>query len=579
VTLDQNRNAVVLSKYEVDMKKNITLETIFLGIIFLVVCSDISLAVGTPAGTVIQSRSRVVYSTASGTVSDTVYSNYVNFTVAQVGGVNSTPSTNASTTNSDSVYAAYPLTITNSGNGADQFTLSSTSSKGWTRDFYFDSNGDGVLQGSEVTAGAITQTAANIAADATYKILVRVFVPRDASLNGQTDTTVVTVASVFNSLQKTTALVRTTVNTAYFANAGTGLSVLPTNPNPGDNVTYTFTLTNSGSVSATGVTFSDLFNSSQFTFVSANTTQGTINTSGNPIIWNAGTINPAGSITISIVLNVNSLPNGAVLNNTIGVTYTVGGQTFTVTSNNPSAAVGVVRGWSVAPVSLSSTKEIEDTIVYAIRVKNTGNSKDIGELSYSSSKSFSWTFYKDVNANGLLDGGDTQLTDAVGSTTGVDVDSVAANDSVKVLARSIVPEIATDGDQDITTFTIKSGADPSKFQNAVATSTINVANVAVTRTVSPLGNQPPGQEMEFSVTYQNNGNGKAYNVVFTENEPDSMSYVVNSTTINDVVKTDVADADEVTVTTVSGRKLITVSVGILNGLSAPGIIKFRAVIH
>ena len=555
---------------------------IFTGTIILVglfLLNDIVHAAGTPANTVIQTRSKVVYTTASGAVSDTVYSNYVSFTVAQIGGVNSTPSTNASTTISDSVYVSYPLTITNSGNGLDQFTLSSTSSKGWTRSFYFDANGDGVLQASEISAGAITQTAAEIAADATYKIMVRIFVPRDASLDGQIDTTTVTAASVFNNLQTTTAQVRTTVNTVYFANVGTGLSVLPTNPNPGDNVTYTFTLTNSGSVAATGVTFTDLFNSSQFTFVSANTTQGTMNTSGNPIVWNAGTINASGSITVSIVLNVNSLPTGTILTNTIGVTYTVGGQTFIVTSNNPPAAVGVVRGWSVAPTSLSDTKEIDDTLVYAMRVKNTGNAKEIGELSYSSTKSLSWTFFRDVNANGLLDGGDTPLIDAVGSTTGVDVDSVSANDSVKIVARTVVPSVATDGDQDITTFTIKSGADPSKFQSAIATTTVNIANVVVTRTVLPSGNQPPGQEMEFTVSYQNNGNGKAYNVVLTENEPDSMSYVANSTLINDVAKTDVEDSDQVTVTTVSGRKLITVTVGTVNGLSSPGVIKFRATIH
>ncbi len=101
------------------MKKIISVNKILLGIFFLIVCSDVSFAVGTPAGSVIQSRSKVVYSTASGATSDTVYSNYVNFTVAQVAGVNITPSTNASTTSSDSVYASYPLTITNSGNGAD----------------------------------------------------------------------------------------------------------------------------------------------------------------------------------------------------------------------------------------------------------------------------------------------------------------------------------------------------------------------------------------------------------------------------------------------------------------------------
>jgi uncharacterized membrane protein len=129
---------------------------------------QIAFAVGTPAGTVIQSRSKVVYTTASGSVSDTVYSNIVSITVAQVAALNITPASNAATTTSDSVYVSYPLTITNSGNGTDQFNLSSTSSKGWTRSFYFDANGNSVLDAAEITAGAIEQTPANIPADATF---------------------------------------------------------------------------------------------------------------------------------------------------------------------------------------------------------------------------------------------------------------------------------------------------------------------------------------------------------------------------------------------------------------------------
>jgi len=40
-------------------------------------------------------------------------------------------------------------------------------------------------------------------------------------------------------------------------------------------------------------------------------------------------------------------------------------------------------------------------------------------MSYSSSLSFTWKFYKDVNNNGIYDAGDTQLavTDSVNSAT------------------------------------------------------------------------------------------------------------------------------------------------------------------
>lgn len=535
-------------------------------------------AVGTPAGTVIQSQSRVVFSSASGAIVDTVYSNTLSFTVAQVAAVNITPSSNAVTTQSDSTFAVFPITVTNSGNGSDQFNLSSVSTKGWTRAFYLDANGDGTLQGTEVTAGAVTQTA-SIAADGTAKYFLRLFVPKDPSLNGQIDTATITAASVFDGAKTTSSQARTTVNTAYFPNVTSGWSVTPTNPSPGQNVVYSITITNSGSVAATGLTFTDIFNSSQFSLVSANTSQGTVNTSGNPVTWSAGTVNPGGSVTVSITLQVNSgLANGTPLSNTIGVTYTVNGNTFTVTSNNPSAAVGVMRGVQITPLVLSASAEPEDTLSYALTVKNTGNAKDVLEMEFNSSTSKSWQLFKDVNLNGTFDAADLQLTNT-NSSGGLDVDSVAAYDSAKVIARLIVPNIATDQSQDVTTFTVRSAVDAGKFQSANGTTTFNVADVQLVRSVLPAGNQVPGTEMTFTVTYQNSGHGKAYNVVITETEADSMTYTANSVKINGVAKTDVADSDEVTVTTVSGRKVITVTLGILNGSSAEGTVVYKSTVN
>jgi uncharacterized repeat protein (TIGR01451 family) len=210
-------------------------------------------------------------------------------------------------------------------------------------------------------------------------------------------------------------------------------------------------------------------------------------------------------------------------------------------------------------------------------VKNQGNAKDVLELEYSSSRSYSWAFFKDNNQNELLDAGDIQLTNS-NSTGGVDVDSVNAYDSVKVLARLIVPNVAADQTQDITSFTVRSSVDNSKFQSANGTTTINIADVLLDRSVTPTGDQQPGTEMTFTVTYQNNGHGKAYNAVITETEPDSMTYTPNSVTVNGVAKTDAADEDEITVTTVAGKKVITISLGILNGQSPEGTITYKAVI-
>ena len=542
--------------------------------------NNIVYAVGTPAGTVIQSRSKVVYTTSSGAVSDTVFSNIVSITVAQVAALNITPASNATTTVSDSVFVAYPLTITNSGNGVDQFNLSSTSSKGWTRTFYFDANGDGVLDAEEIATGAITQTASNIAADAQYKIMVRVFVPRDASLNGQKDTTVVTATSIFNNTKNNSAKVITSVTTANITTIGTGLSVLPTNPNPGDTVTYSLTFTNTGSISATSVSLSDLINTSQFTYVSMATTQGTFSGASIPATWTVGTILAGGSVTVSIRLKIlPALPFGSVLSNTINATYTVGSNTFTVGSNNPPAAIGVVRGVQITPTALSTAAEREDTVLYSMRVKNTGNSNDVLEISYSSTTSLVWKFFKDSSPFGLYNTGDLLLTNTNVTPSSVDVNTVATTDTVKILALAIAPVAVADQDQDITTFTVTSAADIAKSQGAIATTTFKVPVFTLGRVVTPAGIQPPGQEMLFTITYQNVGQGKAYSVTFTETEPDSMTYVPNSVKVDGVSKTDASDLDGVTVTTVSGRKVITFTLGPLPAGSPAGEIVFKATIN
>ena len=153
------------------------------------------------------------------------------------------------------------------------------------------------------------------------KIMVRIFVPHNPSLNGQSDTTTVTATSVFDNTKTANSTFITTVNTVNFSNLGTGLTVNNASPNAGQNVIYTFTFTNNGAVPATGVGISDLL--SGLTYVSSTTTSGTVNSSGNPVLFNVGTINPGGSVTVTITLAVPSgATTGTVYNNTMNVTYT-----------------------------------------------------------------------------------------------------------------------------------------------------------------------------------------------------------------------------------------------------------------
>jgi len=537
----------------------------FLSIVGIMTIINNAFAAGTPAGTVVSSRSKVVYTTASGAVSDTLFSNTVSFTVAQIAAVNRTPAANSSTTSSDSVNVDYALTITNSGNGADNFNLTKNSSKGFTVTFYHDANGNGILEAGEIAAGAITATG-SLLEDSSYKIMVRIFVPHNPSLNGQSDSTTVTATSVFDNTKTASSTFITTVNTVNFSNIGSGLTVNNANPSAGQNVTYTFTFTNNGAVPATGVSISDIL--SGMTYVSSTTTAGTVNSAGNPVLFNIGTINPGGSVTVTITL---AIPSGAsmgmVYNNTMNVTYTAGSNTFTSSSNTRSVTVGATHGVAINPVSIASTHEPEDSIKYYFTLKNTGNVKDVLLMSYGSSQSLTWKFYKDVNNNGIYDINDSQL--AV-------TDSVNFSDSLHVIAIAITPAVGTDLTQDVTTFTVTSKGDNTKVQNSVATTTIDIAVISLAKVVAPIGNEPPGTQMTYTVNYTNTGHGKAYNFKIIDGAPDSTTYVPNSTTLNGTAMTDAADADAVTVT--NGGKTITVIIGTVPA-SGTGIVAFKITVN
>jgi uncharacterized repeat protein (TIGR01451 family) len=225
-------------------------------------------------------------------------------------------------------------------------------------------------------------------------------------------------------------------------------------------------------------------------------------------------------------------------------------------------------------LTLAASKEPDDSMKYYIALKNTGNKKDVLEMSFSSTQSLAWKFYKDVNDNGVFDGGDGQLTNTNG-LAGVDADSVQFSDSVHVFAIAVVPSSATDQATDVTTFTVTSAGDNTKFASVTATTTYAVPVVTVTKNVAPLGNQPPGQLMTYTISYQNTGHGNAYNFTVTDSAPDSTTYAPGTIKLNNVAKTDAADADEATL--LSGKN-VSVHVGTL-APGASGTILFKITIN
>jgi uncharacterized repeat protein (TIGR01451 family) len=84
---------------------------------------------------------------------------------------------------------------------------------------------------------------------------------------------------------------------------------------PGDTVTFTLTVTNKGSVAATGVTVVDPI-PAQLIVQSATTTQGNFTIANNTVTFNIGTVNPGAVITLTVkaIVSTNVKPPTELIN-------------------------------------------------------------------------------------------------------------------------------------------------------------------------------------------------------------------------------------------------------------------------
>ena len=507
------------------MKQTKSIRLFLFGAILMLANSRGVYAAGTPAGTVISSRATAVYTTASGANADTIYSAFVTFVVKQGGAVNVLLPSLAKTSG-DGINVDYALTILNSGNGTDKFSLTFFSSHGWQVLLYHDINGNGVLDAADSSAGVIASTD-SVKVDSSFKVMARIVVPNNEALNAQSDSAVITAASQFDATKSAASILKTNVQTAVIA-TNTSLNVDNAAPNPPGPITFTFSITNSGQSAATNVAIADMFDS-RFSYVSS--TNGGIHVSTDSVQWVFASIAPGGSATVTLTVSLQTgLLPGTVIPNTMNIVYNDGILLRNKISNTVNINIGNSFGVSLTPDSVAASKEPYDSVKYYFTVKNTGTIKDVIELSAASSQPLAWTFLRDVNNNRVVDPADVPLTNTNGKA-GVDVDSVSAGDSVHVFAIAIMPMVQQDQTKDVTTFTATSSGSALKFQSAAASTTTNIPVVSVAISVSPLPSQPqpPGGVLTYTISYSNNGHADidtSYTV--TARIPDSTSFVQGS---------------------------------------------------
>ena len=434
-------------------------------------------------------------------------------------------------------------------------------------------NGDGILQSGEVTAGAITQTPTLIS-DAQYRVIVRVAVPRGELLNGVKDTTTIVSKSNFDASKISTGTYVTTVSTSGIDPVNPGVIVDNPTPATGQNVTFTLSFTNNGSVPASGMTISDLI-AAGFTFISATTNVGTFNTSANPVTWNIGTVLPGATIIVTVTVKVNAnVSINTILGNQFVLNYNVNGNAYILPSNTGIVTVGGIAtyGVEVTPLFNAMSKEPLDTAWYRFKIRNTGSFKDVIELAFTSSLTLNWKLYKDGNNNGTWELSDPLLTNT-NSKAGIDVDSVAIGDSVRVFAMVPIPRTKTDKIKDSLQLIAISSGDAAKSDNKLVTTTINIENVSIQKSVFPIGNQPAGTEMTYSIQYANSGSAEVKDFSIVDTSPTETNYVANSVKVNGVSVPDNSGGVNIT-KDLNNNTVIAVNVGTLS-VNTNGSIEFK----
>ena len=256
---------------------------------------------------------------------------------AEQPGVAFTPS-NTSTVNAGTV-VAYMHTLTNTGDGPDQYDIAASSSNGWL---------------------VATPPRIALAPGATTQVAVTLTVP--AGPGGVTDIMQVSATSVISPAVFAAVTNTTIVSTTSSAlgvtiapdNSGTGL--------PGDTVVYGHFITNTGSIA------------SDFT-IAAVSDQGWATT----VVPNTIFLQPGG--VTSIIVSV-SIPAGATHNTVDMTTVTVTDLSATVSDvavDTTTVDVSGVLGVQVEPNGFASGLP-GDTVTFAHWLTNTGTVADIYDL-------------------------------------------------------------------------------------------------------------------------------------------------------------------------------------------------------
>jgi uncharacterized repeat protein (TIGR01451 family) len=536
-----------------------TLKKLTIVLLLILVSSSLIFAAGTPAGTTITNYATGTYQDANGNPRPQVTSNTVTTTVSQIAGVDVSPPTVNNNVASGGTQT-YSFTVTNTGNGTDTFNLSqlTTTTGTFTVTIYHDVDGDGVY-----TPGVDlpTTSTGSLDADSSYSVLL-VITNTGSDPDGTTAVTNLKATSQFNSSVSDTATVTSSITAASIT---VNISVDNPNPQPGDILTYAVCGANNGTGTAYNVVITGLIppnttyvpgsmyiETTHLTDILSDHDGGDFNyTTSNAvtIIWGDAPQGASGCVYYQVRVNDN-VPVGTPIipqawvdtENQVGDPY----PTIDLDGTNAQAIVAAKYAIDLASTVTSGSGDPGDQVLFPFTVTNEGNAPDIVNLTYSASLC-TWTFYYDVDGDGIINDGDYILTDTNGDGK-IDVGSVPAGSTVHVIGVGTIPAGTSDGASGTLTVTGISVGDPTETDQVQFSVTVTAPSLNLVKSVSPTGNQPPQTVLTYTIVISNSGTGAATQVVVTDVIPTNTTYIGQSMTLGGLPKTDAADGDGATKT-------------------------------
>jgi uncharacterized repeat protein (TIGR01451 family) len=421
------------------------------------------------------------------------------------------------------------LTLTNTGNGTDNFPLSVADQRSWTPEFFVDANQDGIPDNGT----AITSTG-SLAADANYHFVLKIFVPNLAT-NAWVDTALVTAMSAFdNNVKKynhDTLTVSRVVPT-------TGKTVNNSAPKPQDGVTYKVTFFNGGTSNAKNVTLTDAL-PSYITYT--NGTVGVDSGNGTPAFaagtftWDAGSVLPGRGIGFHFNATVNSgTAGGQNITNSARFAYV---DSISNRSKLDTSYITIVvsdsLGWELKidlPGGAFSASNQDDSVnvgtteTFVLKLTNHGNRTDTASIVKSTSLPLSWTIYADLNKNGVYDAGTDSICTLFASTGGI-----VQNGSAWYVVKATPANTIADRSKDSSYYKFSSASLSSNNVDGYTLTLVKAPLLQLLKSVTKVNTtSKPGDTLEYVVEYKNVGSGYATAVVVSDASPQYTTYVGES---------------------------------------------------